>query len=331
MFYILGDMKVAVTGAAGYLGTNLIPQLIERGHEIIAIDRAAPTTSDPAVTWVEGDVLDSASMLGALDGAEVVYHLVALITLAERNDLAWRVNTEGVRVTAEAALKVGARRFVHTSSIHAFDQYRAGGHIDETSGRSDDPSLPVYDRSKWSGELALRPVIERGLDAVIVNPTGVYGPTDNPKQLSRLNRTTAEAVRGRVPVMIGGGFDLVDVRDVAQGLILAGEKGRTGENYLLGGYMTKLIDLCRMAAAHAGVKGPRFAIPAKALGAVLPVVEPIGKRLGSDILSKAALGAILSAPVVDHGKAERELGYRPRPVEETVADLVDFLRAARPA
>ncbi|MEV0080190.1 NAD-dependent epimerase/dehydratase family protein [Nocardia neocaledoniensis] len=321
-------MKVAVTGAAGYLGSNLIPQLLERGHEVVAIDRAAPTLSDPAVTWVSGDVLDPASMRTALAGAEVVYHLVALITLAEKNDLAWRVNTEGVRVTAEAALEVGARRFVHTSSIHAFDQYRAG-HIDETTVRSADPGLPVYDRSKWAGEQELRTVIERGLDAVIVNPTGVYGPVDHPDRLSRLNSVAAEAMRGRTPVMIGGGFDLVDVRDVAHGLILAGEKGRTGENYLLGGYMTALLDLCRMAAARTGAKGPRFAIPAKALGAVLPIVEPIGKRFGSDILSKAALGAILSAPIVDHGKAERELGYHPRPTAETVADLVDFLRAPR--
>lgn len=330
MFYILGGMKVAVTGAAGYLGSNLIPQLLERGHEVVAIDRAAPTISDPAVTWVSGDVLDPASMRTALAGAEVVYHLVALITLAEKNDLAWRVNTEGVRVTAEAALEVGVRRFVHTSSIHAFDQYRAG-HIDETTVRSADPGLPVYDRSKWAGEQELRTVIERGLDAVIVNPTGVYGPVDHPDRLSRLNSVTAEAMRGRTPVMIGGGFDLVDVRDVAHGLILAGEKGRTGENYLLGGYMTSLLDLCRMAAARTGAKGPRFAIPAKALGAVLPIVEPIGKRFGSDILSKAALGAILSAPIVDHGKAERELGYHPRPTAETVADLVDFLRAPRTA
>ncbi|MFD3593662.1 NAD-dependent epimerase/dehydratase family protein [Nocardia sp. NPDC058640] len=324
-------MKVAVTGAAGYLGTNLIPLLVERGHEVVAIDRVAPTIDDPAVSWIDGDVLNPVSMRAALTGVEVVYHLVALITLAERNDLAWRVNTEGVRVTAEAALASGVRRFVHTSSIHAFDQYRAHGHIDETSGRSDDPSLPVYDRSKWSGELALRPVIEQGLDAVIVNPTGVYGPADNPERLSRLNSTVAQAMRGRIPVMIGGGFDLVDVRDVALGLILAGEKGRTGENYLLGGEMTTMLDLCRMAAARAGAQGPRFAIPAKWLGALLPVLEPISRRLGSDILSKAALGALISAPIVDHGKAERELGYRPRPTAETVDDLVDFLRAPRQA
>ncbi|KAF0847483.1 dihydroflavonol-4-reductase [Nocardia caishijiensis] len=331
MFYILGRMKVAVTGAAGYLGSNLIPQLVERGHEVVAIDRVAPATTDPAVTWVEGDVLDAASMRTALDGAEVVYHLVALITLAKNNDLAWRVNTEGVRVTAEAALEVGARRFVHTSSIHAFDQYRAGGHIDETSQRSDDPDLPVYDRSKWTGELSLRPAIERGLDAVIVNPTGVFGPVDNLRQLSRVNRTTVDSARGRVPVMIGGGFDMVDVRDVALGLILAGEKGRTGENYLLGGHMITLIELCRIAARHAGVAGPRFAIPAGLIGALMPVLEPISKRLGSDVISKAALGAIISAPVVDHGKAERELGYRPRPIQESIHDLVDFALAPRHA
>ncbi|MFD3744149.1 NAD-dependent epimerase/dehydratase family protein [Nocardia sp. NPDC058633] len=324
-------MKVAVTGAAGYLGTNLIPLLVERGHEVVAIDRVAPATADPAVTWVDGDVLGPVSMRAALAGTEVVYHLVALITLADRNDLAWQVNTEGVRVTAEAALESGVRRFVHTSSIHAFDQYRSGGHIDENSSRSDDPGLPVYDRSKWSGELALRPVIERGLDAVIVNPTGVFGPVDHPERLSRLNSTVVQAMRGRIPVMIGGGFDLVDVRDVAHGLILAGEKGRTGENYLLGGEMTTMMDFCRMAAARTGAKGPRFAIPAKALGALLPVIEPIGKRFGSDILSKAALGAVISAPVVDHGKAERELGYRPRPTVESVNDLVDFLRKSRQA
>lgn len=324
-------MKVAVTGAAGYLGSNLIPQLVELGHEVVAVDRAAPATTDPAVTWVSGDVLDPASMRSVLAGCEVVYHLVALITLAEKNDLAWRVNTEGVRVTAEAALEVGVGRFVHTSSIHAFDQYRCGGRIDETSGRSVDPSIPVYDRSKYQGECELRGVIERGLDAVIVNPTGVYGPADHMGRLSRINGIVADAARGRVPIMIGGGFDLVDVRDVARGLILAGESGRTGENYLLGGSMTSISELCKLAAVRAGKSGPRFTIPAKAINRLMPVLEPIGRTMGSDVLSKAALGAILSAPEVDHGKAARELGYAPRPLTETVADLVDFFAAARAA
>src|SRR5690606_26510067 len=139
-----------------------------------------PQRPSPAnITWVNADILDPAAMRTALDGAEVVYHLVAVITLADKNDLAWRVNTEGVRVVAEAAHAVGARRFVHASSIHAFDQYSCGGTIDETTVRSVNPDLPVYDRSKWAGEIELRTVIESGLDAVICNPTGVFGPADH--------------------------------------------------------------------------------------------------------------------------------------------------------
>ncbi|UAK30173.1 NAD-dependent epimerase/dehydratase family protein [Nocardia asteroides] len=318
-------MKVAVTGAAGYLGTNLLRLLIERGHQVTAIDRAIPAeTATPGVTWVRGDVLDPASMRAALEGAELVYHLVAVITLAEKNDLAWRVNTEGVRVVAEAALAVGARRMVHASSIHAFNQYSCGGRIDESAPRSTDPTLPVYDRSKWAGEVELRKVIDRGLDAVLCNPTGVFGPLDHGKPLSRINRTLKDAALGRIPAMIGGGFDLVDVRDVAEGLILAGERGRTGENYLLGGSMISMLELCRIAATHGGKRGPKFTISPKLVSGVIPVLAPIGKLFNSDIVSKAALGALISAPVVDHAKAERELGYRPRPLDETVRDLVAF-------
>ncbi|WP_040791081.1 NAD-dependent epimerase/dehydratase family protein [Nocardia paucivorans] len=318
-------MKVAVTGAAGYLGTNLLPLLVEHGHEVVAIDRLTPhRPAKPNVTWVSADVLDPTAMRSALDGAEIVYHLVAVITLAERNDLAWRINTEGVRVVAEAAHAVGVRRLVHASSIHAFDQYGCGGRIDEESSRSTDPTLPVYDRSKWAGEKELRAVIDRGLDAVICNPTGVFGPRDNGTPLSRINRYLRDAARGRIPAMIDGGFDLVDVRDIAHGLVLAGEHGRTGENYLLGGEMISMMELCRRTAAHAGKKGPRFSIPPRLISGLMPVLEPIGARLGTDVFSRATLGALISAPLVDHGKATRELGYRPRPLDETLRDLVAF-------
>ncbi|GAB2695326.1 NAD-dependent epimerase/dehydratase family protein [Nocardia thraciensis] len=322
-------MKVAVTGAAGFLGTNLLRQLVEQGHEVTAIDRVRPSGAAAAgVTWVTGDVLDPASMRAALEGAEMLYHLVAVITLAHRDDLAWRVNTEGVRVVAEAALEVGVRRMVHASSIHAFNQYTCGGRIDERSARSVEEHLPVYDRSKWQGEIELRKVIDAGLDAVICNPTGVYGPIDHSD--SRINTTLWDCARGRVPVMIGGGFDLVDVRDVAAGLILAGEHGRTGENYLLTGEMLTMLEVSRMAASANGKRGPSFAIPLKVISAVLPVLEPAAKLLGSDRVSKAAMGALLSAPLVDGNKARVELGYRPRPTAETLRDLIAFYKGASP-
>ncbi|WP_216902450.1 NAD-dependent epimerase/dehydratase family protein [Nocardia alni] len=320
-------MKVAVTGAAGFLGTNLLRRLVEHGHEVTAIDRVRPAIGAQEVphsnvTWVTGDVLDPESMRTVLAGHEVVYHLVAMITLAHKHDLAWRVNTEGVRIVAEAALAVGVRRMVHTSSIHAFNQYDCGGRIDESASRSTHPDLPVYDRSKFQGEQELRKVIEQGLDAVICNPTGVYGPIDHSD--SRINTTLWDAARGRVPVMIAGGFDLVDVRDVAAGLILAAEHGRTGENYLLAGEMCSMLEVTQLAATINGKRGPRFAIPVKVITAALPVLEPIGKLFGSDRVSKAAMGALLSAPIVDGGKARTELGYQPRPKADTVRDLVAF-------
>ncbi|WP_067692001.1 NAD-dependent epimerase/dehydratase family protein [Nocardia jejuensis] len=315
-------MKVAVTGAAGFLGTNLLRLLTDRGHEVTAIDRVRPTTSEPGITWVTGDVLDPASMRECLQGAEIVYHLVAMITLEHKNDIAWRVNTEGVRIVAEAALEVGVRRMVHTSSIHAFNQYSCGGTINERAPRSIDPDLPVYDRSKWQGEIELRKVIDKGLDAVICNPTGVYGPVDNSD--SRINVTLWDSARGRTPIMIGGGFDLVDVRDVAMGLVLAGERGKTGENYLLGGHFVNMLEITRKAAEINGRFKPAFAIPPKVIAACLPVLEPVSRALGSDRLTKASMGALLSAPIVEHTKATTELGYRPRPSEETVRDLIAF-------
>ncbi|TSD94654.1 NAD-dependent epimerase/dehydratase family protein [Skermania sp. ID1734] len=315
-------MKVAVTGAAGYVGTNLLTVLAQQGHEITAIDRVRSLHSPAGVRWVEGDVLDVASMRRAIDGAEVVYHLVAMITLAQRDDRAWAVNVQGVRNVAEAALDVGARRLVHCSSIHSFDQYTCGGHIDESSPRSADGSIPVYDRSKWFGEIELRKVVDKGLDAVICNPTGVFGPVDY--GLSRINSMLRDSARGRVPLVISGGFDLVDVRDVAAGLVAASEKGRTGENYLLTGEMVRLFDAFRLAAACAGRRGPRYALPLRAITPILPIAEPIGRRFGSDVVSRAALGALLAAPIVDGSKARAELGYRPRSTTETVRDLVAF-------
>jgi len=205
---------------------------------------------------------------------------------------------------------------VHASSIHAFDQYTCGGRIDETSARSTESTLPVYDRSKWAGEIELRTVIDRGLDAVICNPTGVFGPLDYSAPLSRINRTLKDAARGRVPAMIGGGFDLVDVRDVAEGMTLAAERGTTGENYLLGGSMIAMFAYAAPPRRTAA-RRPEVRHLAQLVNRLIPVLEPIGKLCKTDIVSKAALGAPHLRPrgrsrqsdarksVIGHGRSRR--------------------------
>ncbi|MDP0398469.1 NAD-dependent epimerase/dehydratase family protein [Tsukamurella strandjordii] len=317
-------MRVAVTGAAGFVGGNLLERLVEQGHDVVAIDRTDSPHAPEGVRWVQASVLDPAAMRAAFDGVEVVYHLVAMITLRMQDENAWRLNTQGVATVARAALDAGVRKMVHLSSIHAFDQDLVDV-IDETAPRSERPEIPVYDRSKWAGEQELRKVIDDGLDATICNPTGVWGPADHGAALSRLNRLAYTAARGRMPVFVSkAGFDLVDVRDVAAGVMLAAEKGRTGENYLLGGEFAPIIDAMRLSAKAAGRLGPQIGVPIGALAAIMPVLEPINARLGSDVLSKAALGPLFASPLVNITKARNELGYAPRSMAETAEELVDF-------
>lgn len=318
-------MRVAVTGAAGFLGANVVNTLVEDGHDVVAIDRvASDLVADPRVTWISADVLDAEQMCRALDGVEVVYHLVAVISLKHEDPLAWRVNVDGVATVARAALEVGVRRVVNCSSMNAF-RYGPGDVVSENSPRSSpELDLPVYNRSKYAGELELLKVMQDGLDGVICNPTGVYGPLDQPSRLSRVNGSLLNAARGRAPVMVRADFDMVDVRDVARGLVLAAEKGRSGENYLLSGHHVGLPEINALAATAAGKRPPWLLLPAKAITSVAPLIDPIARLFGSDAWSAMALETVSCSPVVDGSKARNELGYDPRPAQETVADLVAF-------
>ena len=208
-------------------------------------------------------MLDADALRHAFDGVEVVFHLAAKISIAGDPDGSVRaINVDGVRNAATAALDTGVRRFVHVSSIHAFDCEQPGV-IDETSARAVRPSLPAYDRSKAAGEVALHTVIDRGLDAVIANLTGVIGPYDFTP--SRMGAVFVALGRGKFPATIGGGFDWVDARDVASSLLVLEVKGRTGENYLLPGHRASFATLAKLAANVTGRPGA-------------PVHDPDGRR-----------------------------------------------------
>ncbi|MET3960843.1 dihydroflavonol-4-reductase [Marmoricola sp. OAE513] len=317
-------MRVAVTGAAGFLGLNVVNALLAEGHDVLAIDRVS--LDDPRVTSQIVDVLDEEAMTAALQGIEVVYHLVAVISLRQEDPLAERVNVHGVGAVARAALRAGVRRMVNCGSLASFD-YERNGTVHEGSRRSTDPRLPVYHRSKYYGEVELLKVVHEGLDALTCNPTGIYGPVDHPDRLSRMNVSLLDAACGRLPASVPGLFDMVDVRDVAQGFLLAAEKGRTGHNYLLGGHRFDLFDAQVLAATYAGQQGPRIRIPMRLLQTVAPLVDPIARRFGSESFAPAALENISMSPVVDRSKAGAELGYEPRSTQDTVRDLVDFFAA----
>jgi dihydroflavonol-4-reductase len=316
-------VRAVVTGASGHLGGNLVRALLDAGSSVRAVDvRRGPGLEGLDVEFMTGDVLDGESLRRAFAGADVVYHLAARISVAGDPDgTVWRVNVDGARHAAEAALACGVRRFVHCSSLHAYDVEAAGGPVDEGGPRSARPALPVYDRSKAAGEEEVRRVTGRGLDAVIVNPSGVVGPVD--VEPSRLGRVLLAMFRGRMPAVVAGAFDWVDVRDVASALMAAAANGRTGENYLVSGHRATVGELAGMAASGAGRRAPAVTAPMSVARVAATVAVRVAgrRRAGGLLLTPEALLPLASDPVVVGAKAGRELGHRPRPLADTVRDL----------
>lgn len=316
-------MRFVVTGASGHLGVNVVRALVAAGETVRAVDiRRSAALAELDAEFVRADVLDGEALKDAFAGRDLVLHLAAKISIAGDPDgSVRRVNVEGVRTVAEAALAAGIRRLVHCSSLHAYDVAAIRGPIRESGRRATAESLPAYDRSKAAGEDELRRVMDRGLDAVILNPSGMLGPID--PEPSRMGRVLLAMLKGRLPVTVRGSFDWVDVRDVAAALIAAATRGRTGENYLVGGHGASVAELGRLAAEVSGSRPPRLVVPLRpvrlAAGAAVRLTGT--RRAGRLLLTPESLHALAADPVVDCSKAIAEIGYRPRPLAETVTDL----------
>jgi dihydroflavonol-4-reductase len=315
-------MITVVTGASGFLGGVLVRDLLARGHRVRAADiRRGPSLEGLGVEFVTVDVLNSASLQPALDGADVVYHLAAMISVTgDPTGRVRSVNVDGVRNVAETALAVGVGRLVHCSSVHAYDLETTEPLIDETSARATRPGLPAYDRSKAAGEAALQEVVKRGLDAVVVNPTGVIGPYDFAP--SRMGHVFLALAQSRLPALVNGGFDWVDVRDVASALMTAEQRGRSGESYLLPGHHVSLPDLSSVAQDVTGVPGPTITLPIGLARLATPLTNVIGRRTASPLwFTTESLHALRFSPPVSGGKAAAALDHHPRPFDETVHDI----------
>lgn len=325
-------MAIVVTGAAGHVGTNLCLSLLADGHEVRAVDLREPVRAvRHGARWIRADVRDPAAMGKTFDGCEIVYHLAAVISVVGGlNGLVHSVNVDGVRVAARAALERGVARFVHCSSVHAFDlATRVGQPCDESTPRAVRPQLPAYDRSKAAGEVEIRRLIDRGLDAVVVNPSGILGPVDDVP--SRMGSVLLALWRRRLPALVPGGFDWVDVRDVVAALRAAATAGRTGENYLIAGHRASLAELATLAASVRGGRPVTRRAPTALARAVAPLAEVVVRSTGWPLLpTREALHALESYPYIDGAKAQRELGHEPRPIAQTLADLHEsFVEAGR--
>ncbi|MEE2830442.1 MAG: NAD-dependent epimerase/dehydratase family protein [Myxococcota bacterium] len=321
-------MTVVVTGASGFIGSVLVRELLARGRSVRAVVHNTPAELKGLdVELVQADVRDRESLARAFAGAGTVFHLAAVISLT--GDLGGRVtetNVTGARNAARAALEQGVGRFVHFSSIHAFDLTDPEATIRESSARVGS-GHPIYDRTKAAGEAAVREVIAEGLDGVIVHPSGVLGPGDS--RPSRIGQVLLDLEARRLPALLPGGFDWVDVRDVVAGALAAEELGRSNESYLLSGHWHSARELADFGAEVTGVGAPRTTVPMWLGRSLAPFGDFWGwltrtePRLNSD-----ALVALRAARDICHSKAGEELGHRPRPIEDSVGDAYRWFSQA---
>lgn len=321
--------RVALTGASGHVGANLVRLLIERDYDVCAVvNRDTRGVDGLPCKRVAGSVLDCASLCEAFKGAEYVFHLAAIITLArDRSGIVWRTNVEGTKNVVDACVACGVRRLLQCSSIHAFSAYPLHEMVTEERALATEPNLPDYDRSKVGGELEALKGIERGLDVVIINPTAVVGPNDF--KPSRMGGFLLELKAGKMPAVVQGGFNWVDARDVSLGAETAARVGKSGGRYLLAGTHRSLLDLARIACEITGATPPRFASPiwmaqmALPFGALVSAITGKEQKFTSD-----SLRAVTHHQNISHEKASRELGYAPRALQETIADTYKWFADA---
>jgi dihydroflavonol-4-reductase len=318
-------MTTVVTGASGHIGANLIRALLARGRKVRAlhhVNRRAIENLD--VEIVPGDVCNPSSLREAFKGAEVVYHLAARISLSMDDwPLIEPINVTGTRNVVQACLDCGVRRLVHFSSIHAFKQESSDMAIDESCPLVEPPRCPPYDRSKAAGEKEVRRGIERGLDAVIISPTAVIGPHDY--EPSFLGEALLNLARGKMPALVAGGFDWVDVRDVVEGAIRAESQAPTGAKYLLSGHWASVSDLAVLVEEIIGTPAPNLVLPRWLAYVGAPFMAGFAQLTGKrPLYTSASIRALCSSQNVSYEKAAGELGYHPRPLRETIVDTFQW-------
>jgi dihydroflavonol-4-reductase len=323
---------VLVTGASGFVGSAVARALLAAGRAVRVLLRPASERRNIEELPVEirtGSLEDGASLRAAVAGCGALFHVAADYRLWVRDPAAmYRANVDGTRALMEAALAEGVERIVYTSSVAVLGLKADGSVADETTPSSLADMIGPYKRSKFLAEEAVRELVRgKRLPAVIVNPSTPVGPRD--VKPTPTGRMIVEAASGRMPAFVDTGLNLVHVDDVAAGHLLAEERGRAGERYILGGENLALKEILRRIAVLAGRKPPRLALPIAPLWPLALAAEAAGRVTGREpFVTRDGLRMARHKMYFTSAKAMRELGYRPRPVDAALADAIAWFRQA---
>jgi nucleoside-diphosphate-sugar epimerase len=312
-------VKAFVTGGTGFIGSRVVHRLRDRGDEVVALVRSpgrAAELTELGCTLVEGDLTSAEAIREGVQGCDAVFHIAAVYKVgipASERDAMRDANVGGTERVLDAAIDAGVPRIVYVSTVAVFGNTH-GAVVDETYTRNGEDFLSCYDETKWDSHQVALDRIGKGAPIVIVQPGGVYGPGDH----SELGNMIDQAATGKLKMMMfpETGLNLVHVDDVADGILLAYDKGKIGESYVLGGEISKMGDLVRKVSEIAGRKAPTRELPPALMKMAIPIGPLVGKALGFPPnlreLIRTSDGVTFWAK---DDKARRDLGYAPRDMD----------------
>lgn len=321
-------MKIAVTGATGHIGNVLCRLLVEQGFEVRALYRSdSKSIGHLNLTLIQGDVLNYKSLLELVDGCEVVVNCAAIISIhGDPTGIVYRTNTEGPRNIVNAAIEKGVKKILHLSSAHAVYEHPLNEAFNESRPYKKATDYP-YDYSKAMGEqIVLEKIDEGKIEGCVLRPSSVLGVFDY--RPSEIGKALLDFYRQKIPMLPPGGYNFIDVRDVAQTIINAISKGRNKEIYLLSGQYYSMKEFAKIVYEASGKKTPKIVIPFWFMRVLLPFIKVYGKLKGAaPIFTIEAIHALkYGHPKMDNSKAKSELNHSCRSLKETIADFYAWQR-----
>ncbi|MFC7440930.1 NAD-dependent epimerase/dehydratase family protein [Laceyella putida] len=312
-------MRVLVTGGSGFLGRNLVHRLVEMGLDVTVLHRRTSTLAGlpEGISLLEGDIIQPETIQGACEGMDWVFHVAGEVAWGKwHRQRMYRINVDGARNIATEALKSGVKRFIHTSSAAAVGLPERD-EIDESFAFNGRELQVEYAIAKRAGEDAVLALVEQGLPAVVVNPTVIIGIRAEPGGFVHA------VLQGKLSVAPSGGVNVCNVTDVVCGHLLAAEKGRIGERYILGGTNLPLLSFLQQLADQGQTGLTIRQAPRNLMKAVAMLGELASVATGKDPAFAWDLAKLTGRNIYySSSKAERELGYTITPLTETIEEIV---------
>jgi len=317
-----------ITGATGFIGCHVARLLLEAGWKVRALRRER-SVLPPELTdadWRVGDMRDSGSMTEAMEGCDAVFHVAADYRLWARNPgEIYENNVTGTANVLEAALKNGVSRVVYTSSVGALGLNPDGSPALETTPVSIEDMIGHYKRSKYLAERRAEDYLSRGLPIVMVHPSTPVGPGD--RKPTPTGKIIVDFLNGKMPAYLNTGLNLIHVADVAAGHLLAFDRGKIGEKYILGNTNLTLAEIFQRLERISGVKAPRVRLPHRPILLLAHILQGLSRITGKEpLVPLEGVRMARKYMFFDASKAVRELGLPRTPVDSALADAVAWFR-----